>query len=178
MIPLGMRCTSEANRGDAMMRVLKISVSMMSIAAFLGACKSESPEAPASSSQGCSTGNPYPDHQVFAVVDDTRQGLPTCAARCGAERGGVNNAYYFDGLPTGSCAEEGVSCQMAAQERCDCPSVTGPLHAFVCTCTAGQWSCGITVQGGATCGSNRCAQEEGGSSSADGGGLDDGGLPP
>lgn len=162
-----------------MAKLLAACICVCCVAGILGACKSQPVGPPTASSQSCSTGDPYPDHQVFPVVDDTRQNLPGCVARCGAQRGGVNNAYYFDGLPTGSCTEQGVSCQIAAQERCDCPNVVGPLHAFVCTCTQGQWSCGITVQGGASCGSSACARpDDGGVGTADGGDIDDAGSPP
>ena len=115
----------------------------------------------------CSTGPAHPEDATFPFTNSADTSLPECVPRCGAVSGGLHQAYYIDGLPSGSCANVGVACQMGAQRRCSCPEVNGPLSAFVCRCDSAGWSCAIAFQGAASCGP--CASRGDGGQEGDAG---------
>lgn len=86
------------------------------------------------------------------------QGLPRCPVRCGAALA-PSRYYSVVDLPAGSCAGE-QACQIGAEKPCDCEGFQGPVSAFRCACTGGQWACVMTAVGTAVCPS-RCGKDGG-----------------
>jgi hypothetical protein len=69
-----------------------------------------------------------------------------------------------DDLPCGACEDDGFWCEVTVYSACDCdgmgdeptfvenvPPELAFYHGWVCTCSAGEWSCWIRDQSPAAC---------------------------
>jgi hypothetical protein len=62
--------------------------------------------------------------------------------------------YPIAALPSGTCPNEGETCEMAAGNVTTCPEVGSKicdLTQFQCRCANGTWECFTAAQGGGIC---------------------------
>lgn len=101
----------------------------------------------------CTNGEGQPSGPATAAVSDT---CVTCTPRCGAQKVGFagGGAYYLiKDLPSGACPTGGEICDMAAMyaQECNGQMQGCAVNGYRCTCSAGQWDCKTTGQGGGAC---------------------------
>lgn len=137
----------------------------------IGACSSDddksaaaSPAATQSSdggsATGCATGpvvygpTAYPPDRTQSA---SSAALPECPARCGEQKltsgGPWNEEYGLSALPTGSCSDSTIHCQISAgsTQTCGSDTHTCDFSAFECFCESGNWRCYSTSRGAGAC---------------------------
>ena len=149
----------------AFAHAMRRAVACFAAASIIAACNGQVSSDPQSTSStsvpraGCSDGAPYTEASRFGDAyssggeTESYEGAHECVPRCGD----TSRARYgptISALPSGACPYEGEKCTMGAMFYKDCPDGTTTYcsySGFGCTCTGGQWSCAVLLQGASMC---------------------------
>jgi hypothetical protein len=132
------------------------------IVAACGKSMSNTPPAPDAESTSandasCSTSEEY-DFGALPVLSASTTPLPSCGAVgffCGAKVR-IEDGYSDALAPIGACSMEGTVCLFVSRANASCPGTQADgkfcnQSDLQCTCTAGQWSCGLVAVGEGLC---------------------------